>query len=88
VNPGRAPWVQSRLDYAGVEYATRGTNVNTVKHLFRDLYARFAPLLHSITIQRDRRPHLRLVASGRVDSRDVSPLITAARAFGRAAMME
>jgi hypothetical protein len=29
-----------------------------------------------------------MVAEGRIDVRDVSPLITAARSFGRAAMME
>lgn len=88
VNPGRAPWVQSRLDYAGVEYATRGTNVAALHHVFRDMYARFTPLLASLVIQRERRPHLRLVVSGRIDMRDVSPLIQAAHALGRAALME
>ena len=88
VNPGRAPWVQSRLDYAGAEYATRGTNVGAMHHVFRDMYARFTPLLVSITIQRERRPHVRLVAAGRIDPRDVAPLIQAAHALGRAAMME
>lgn len=88
VRPGRAPWVQSRLDYAGAEYATRGSNVAAIKHLFRDLYARFAPILGSIVIQREVRPHLRVVARGRIEARDVSPLITSVRALGRAAMME
>ena len=88
VNPGRAPWVQSKLDYVRVEFATRGTNVAAMRHTFQDLMARFTPILQSITIQRERRPHFRLVAEGRIEARDVSPLITAARTFGRAAMME
>ena len=87
-NPGRAPWVHSRLDYAGVEYALRGTNVGAMKHVFQDMVARFTPILVSITIQRERRPQVRLVAAGKIDAGDVSPLITAARALGRAAMME
>jgi hypothetical protein len=88
VNPGRAPWVQSRLDYAGAEYATRGTNVATMHYVFRDMYARFTPVLLSITVQRDLRPQVRLVAMGRIDPRDVSPLIQSAHALGRAAMMK
>jgi hypothetical protein len=88
VNPGRAPWVQSRLDYTGAEYATRGTNVGAMHHAFRDMVARFTPLLTSITVQRERRPQLRLVATGRIETRDVSPLIAAAHTLGRAAMME
>ena len=88
VNPGRAPWVQARLDYIGVEYATRGSNVAAMKHAFQDLIARFAPMVRSITVQRERRPQLRLVAAGRLEMRDISPLITAARALGRAAMLE
>ena len=88
VNPGSAPWVQSRLDYAGAEYAMRGTNVGAMKHVFQDMVARFTPILVSITIQRERRPQVRLVAAGKMDAGDVSPLITAARALGRAAMMK
>jgi hypothetical protein len=87
VSPGRSPWVQSRLDYVGMDYATRGTNVAALRHLFQDMIARFAPILHSLTIQRERRPHVRMVAQGRIDARDVSPLITIARSLGRAAMM-
>jgi hypothetical protein len=88
VNPGRSPWVQSRLDFARTDYATRGTNVGALKHVFQDMVARFTPILLSITIQRERRPQLRLVAGGRIEARDLSPLITAARALGRAAMLE
>ena len=87
-NPGRMPWVQSRLDFAGAEYAMRGTNLGAMKHVFQDMYARFTPILVSITIQRERRPQVRLVAAGKLDARDVSPLIASARALGRAAMME
>ncbi len=87
-NPGRAPWVQGRLDFAGAVYATRGTNVGAMQHVFRDMYARFTPLLRSITVQRERRPQVRLVAAGRIDTRDVSPLIQAAHALGRAALLE
>ena len=88
VNPGRAPWVQNRLDYIGVEYALRGTNVNAMKHVFQDMMARFAPLLQSIHVQRERSPHVRVVARGRLEPGDVSPLVTSVRALGRAAMME
>ena len=87
-NPGRSPWVQSRLDFAGAEYATRGANVGALKHVFQDMYARFTPELLSITIQRERRPQLRVVAGGKIEGRDISPLITSARALGRAAMRE
>ncbi len=38
-NPGRTPWVQSRLDFTGAEYATRGANVGAVKHVLQDMYA-------------------------------------------------
>jgi hypothetical protein len=86
--PGRAPWVQSRLDFAGAEFATRGTNVGAVKHVFHDMYARFTPALKSVSVQRERRPQLRMVVQGRIDPRDLSPLITAVRALGRAAMRE
>jgi hypothetical protein len=86
VNPGFAPWVQSRLDFAGADYATRGTNVGAVKHALQDMVARFTPALLSISVQRERRPQLRVVA-GKIEARDVSPLITSARALGRAAMM-
>ena len=88
INPGRAPWVQSRLDYVGVEYALRGTNVNAMKHVFQDMVARFAPLLQSISVQRERNPHVRVVARGRLEAGDVSPLITSVRALGRAAMLQ
>ena len=88
VNPGHAPWVQSKLEYTGAEYATRGTNVGAIKHVFRDMVARFSPALTSVAVQRERRPQLRMVVRGRIDPRDVSPLVTAARALGRAAMME
>jgi hypothetical protein len=88
VNPGRSPWVQSRIDYARAEYATRGTNVATIKHIFRDMYTRFMPILLTITVQRERRPQLRVVAQGRIEARDVSPLITSVRSLGRAAMMK
>lgn len=87
-NPGRAPWVQSRLDFAHTEYATRGANVGAMKHVFQDMVARFTPILQLITLQRERRPQLRVVAEGRIEARDVSPLITSARALGRAAMLE
>jgi hypothetical protein len=87
VNPGRTPWVQSQLEFGRAEYATRGTNVATLQHLFRDMYARFTPNLMTITIQRERRPHLRVVARGRIDARDISPLVTYARSLGRAAML-
>lgn len=87
VNPGRAPWVQGQLDFGGAEYALRGTNVGAMKHVFQDMVARFTPMLVSIAIQRERRPHLRLVAKGKIDAGDVSPLITAARALGRAALL-
>jgi hypothetical protein len=85
--PGRAPWVQARLDIAGAEYATRGANIGAVKHVFQDMYARFTPALSLISIQRERRPHLRVVVEGRIDARDVSPLITSVRSLARAAML-
>jgi len=87
-NPGRSPWVQSRLDFAGAEYATRGANVGALKHVFQDMYARFTPALVSITIQRERRPQLLVVAGGKLTVRDISPLITSVRALARAAMRE
>jgi hypothetical protein len=52
------------------------------------MYARFTPVLKSIAVQRERRPQMRLVMEGKIEMRDVSPLITSARALGRAAMME
>jgi hypothetical protein len=88
MNPGRAPWVQGRLDFAGAEYATRGANVGAIKHVFQDMYARFTPALLSISVQRERRPQLRVVVEGRIDARDISPLITSARALGRAAILD
>lgn len=88
MNPGRAPWVQGRLDFAGSEYATRGTNVGAIKHLLQDMVARFTPILMSISIRRERRPQLQMVVEGKIEARDVSPLITTARGLGRAAMME
>jgi hypothetical protein len=88
VNPGRAPWVYTRLDFAGAEYATRGTNVGAIKHALQDMYARFTPALVWVSVQREQRPQMRLIAHGKVDPRDLSPLITSARALGRAAMME
>jgi hypothetical protein len=87
-NPGRAPWVQSRLDFVGAEYATRGANVGALKHVFQDMYVRFTLALLSITIQRERRPQLRVVAGGKLTVRDISPLITSVRALARAAMRE
>jgi hypothetical protein len=88
VNPGRAPWVHSSLDYIGAEYATRGTNIAALKHTYQDMMARFAPILLTITIQRERHPHLRVVAHGKIEARDISPLITSVRSLGRAAMMQ
>ena len=88
VKPGHAPWVHTRLDFAGAEYATRGTNVGAIKHVLQDMYARFTPVLVWVSLQREQRPQMRMVAEGKIDPRDVSPLITAARALGRAAMME
>jgi hypothetical protein len=88
VNPGRAPWIYSQLDFARSEYATRGTNVGTVKYVLQDMVARFTPALVWVSVQRDQRPHMRMVAEGRIGVGDVSPLIAAARALGRAAMLE
>ena len=87
-NPGRAPWVHARLDFAGAEYATRGTNVGAIKHVLQDMVARFTPALVSISVQRERRPQMQLVVAGKIEPRDVSPLITSARALGRAALLE
>lgn len=88
VKPGRAPWVHSRLDFAGAEYATRGTNVGAIKHILQDMYARFSPALVWVSVQREQRPQMQLIAQGKVDPRDLSPLITSSRALGRAAMLE
>jgi hypothetical protein len=88
INPGRVPWVQGRLDFAGAEYATRGANVGAIKHLLQDMVARFTPILMSISIQRERRPQMQMVVEGKIETRDVSPLITYARSLGRAAMLE
>jgi hypothetical protein len=88
VNPGRAPWVHTRLDFARSEYATRGANVGAVKRVLQDMYARFTPALVWVSVQREQRPQMRMVAEGRIGVRDVSPLIASARALGRAAMME
>jgi hypothetical protein len=86
--PGRAPWVQTRLDFSGAEYATRGANVGAMKHVFQDMYARFTPSLLLISIQRERQPQLRVVVEGRIEARDVSPLLTSVRSLGRAAILE
>ena len=88
MKPGRAPWVQGRLDFAKSEYATRGANVGAIKHLLQDMVARFTPILISISIQRERRPQFQMVVEGKIEARDLSPLITYARGLGRAAMME
>lgn len=85
--PGRAPWVQAQLDFSGAEYATRGTNMGAMKRVFQDMYTRFTPALHLIYVQRERRPQLRIVVEGRVEARDVSPIITSARSLGRAAIL-
>jgi hypothetical protein len=88
VSPGRAPWVHGRLDFAGTEYATRGTNVGAMKRVLQDMYARFSPVLVWVSVQREQRPQMRMVAEGKIEARDVSPLIISARALGRAAMLE
>jgi hypothetical protein len=88
VKPGRAPWVYARLDFADAEYATRGTNVGALRHVLQDMYARFTPALVWITVQRERRPQVRVVAERKIEARDVSPLIASVRALGRASMRE
>jgi hypothetical protein len=88
VNPGSAPWIHTRLDFAGAEYATRGTNVGSLHHLFTEMYARFNPALLWVSVQRERRPQVRVMADGSIGLHEVSPLITSARALGRAALLE
>ena len=88
VKPGRAPWVHARLDFAGTEYATRGTNVGALRHVLQDMYARFTPALVWVTVQRERRPQLRVVVKGKIEAQNVSPLIASVRALGRASMRE
>lgn len=88
VNPGSAPWIHTRLDFSGAEYATRGTNVGSLRHVFTEMVARFHPALLWVSVQRERRPQMRVVADGNIEVREVSPLITSARALGRAAMLE
>lgn len=88
VNPGSAPWVHTQLDFAGAEYATRGTNVGALHHLFTEMYARFNPALLWVSVQRERRPQVRVMADGNIGVREVSPLITSARALGRAALLK
>ena len=86
--PGRGQWVFQQLDFVGAEYGTRGTNVAALRHVLREMYSRYGPGLKQITIQRERRPMVRLVMEGAIDLRDVSPLITSVRALGRAALLE
>ena len=86
--PGRGQWVFQQLDFAGAEYGTRGPNVAALRHVLRDMYSRYGPGLKQITVQRERRPMLRLVMEGAIDLRDVSPLIASARALARAALLE
>ncbi len=83
--PGRGQWVFHQLDFTGAEYGTRGSDVAAMRHVFREMYSRFGPGLKQISLQRERRPMLRLVMEGSADLRDISPLITSARALGRAA---
>lgn len=83
--PGRGPWVQQRLATTRAEYATRGANTAALRHAFADLHARFYAKLELVTVQRDHAPHVRLVFEGRVDPRDLSPLLASLRGIGRAA---
>jgi hypothetical protein len=87
MKPGPAPWVHHQLHLGAVEYATRGANVGTLQHAMRDLYARFTPGLILVQVQRGRTPEIRLVYVGTVDGRTVAPLIAAARAVGRGALL-
>ena len=86
--PGHGQWVFQQLDFAGADYATRGPNVAALRHVLRDMYSRYGPGLKQVVVQRERRPMVRLVMEGAIDLRDVSPLITSARALGRAALLE
>ena len=86
--PGRAMWVQHKFEFTGTEYATRGSNINGLRHAFTDIYTRYNPLLQWVSVQKERTPEIRIMVEGAIDVRDVSPLITSARAIGRAALLE
>jgi hypothetical protein len=84
--PGRGQWVFHRLELAATEFGTRGSDVAALRHVFREMISRHSPDLKQISLQRERRPMLRLVVEGTIDLRDISPLITSARALARAGL--
>ena len=88
VAAGRGPWVIQRLDITQTEYAMRGANPTAMRHAFADLHARFYTHLALVTVQKDRAPHVRLVAEGRLDPRMLSPLVASVRGLGRVALLD
>lgn len=86
--PGSREWVQQRLDVPRTEYALRGYNLGSMRHVFVDLMARFGMSLTLVSVQREQKPDVRLVVEGPLDPASISPLITSMRALGRAAQLD
>lgn len=85
--PGRAPWVFQRFDFSGAEYATRGVNVGALRHALQEMVTRFEPRLRLVLVQRERQPEVQVQLVGKLDVRDVSPLLVVVRGLGRAALL-
>lgn len=86
--PGSREWVQQRLDIPRTEYALRGNNLGSMRHVFVDLMARFGTSLSLVSVQREQKPDVRMVIEGPLDPASISPLITSVRALGRAAQLD
>jgi hypothetical protein len=85
--PGRAPWVYQRLDFAGAEYATRGANVGALRHTLQEMVTRYEPGLRLVVVQRERQPEVQVQIMGKLDVSEVSPLLAAVRGLGKAALL-
>jgi hypothetical protein len=102
--PGRHPqlWRVRHLDVWNMDYAVRGENTGAIENAFRELHARFSPLLMSMHLHNPAAaapPSDEQIATARDDHfvlhlrvaqlglHEVPPLIATVRTAGRAALL-
>jgi predicted component of type VI protein secretion system len=62
-------------------------NVGALRHALQEMVTRFEPRLRLVLVQRERQPEVQVQLVGKLDVRDVSPLLAVVRGLGRAALL-
>ena len=61
--------------------------MGALRHTLQEMVTRYEPRLHLVLVQRERQPEVQVQLVGKLDVREVSPLLASVRGLGKAALL-